>query len=359
MRLLHIDCPYCGQDNLLPAELVQARQRQYELEQRHYALKLQEQERLRVAQEKEKQHKQKLQRLLIWLLVGGFFGFGLLGSCVALGIWASEKEEQEALRTKDPKVNGQALMLARFAEMREKQGCERILVQPTTHRDEPGKVSLDMNKGDHCVHILGYTGTGAMLSVKYDGRVALTQPLPAAASSVDYRLCASETATHPFEISATPAQPFTVAALECPRLPAEGGARSREDDPRKSGKERLMSLMAELVQAGCKDVVSQPKVSRGEQTFTLTSPANSNCYNLLAASYYSDVKLSATLRDPEGKALPVPEPDSKIRVAYCAPKAGKYTLVLSPSTGDHYSHVALDCPRFGREGLKRLKTLNK
>jgi len=359
VRLLHIDCPYCGQDNLLPQALVQARQRQFELDQRQYALELQEQDRIRALHEKASARKLSSQRLLIWLSVGAFFGLSLFGGCIALGYYASKSEEEDKIRAQDPKVNGQAALLLHMGELREKRGCSRILLQPTTHRAQPGKVSLDMVKADHCVHVLGMTKTLAALTMKYEGNVALTQPIPAASATLDYRLCASETAPHVFSVEATPAEPFSVAAIECPRTPAEGGARSKEGDGKKAGKDRLMRYMAELVQAGCKNVVTQPQVCRGEQSFTLTSPSDAACYNLLATSYFSDVKLSATLKDPSGKSLPVPEPDSKIRVAYCAPKAGQYSLSLSASTGDYYSYVALDCPRFGPEGLKRLKSLGR
>ncbi len=340
---------------MLPPELVQARQRQFELDQHQYGLELQEQERLRAAAERASAHQRSTRRLLIWLGAGGFFGLSLIGGCLTLGYFVSKDEKAEKARAQDPKVNGQAAVLERFAVLREKQGCSRILVQPTTHRAEAGKLSLDMVKGDHCVHVFGMTGASAALSMKYEGRVALTQPLPAAAPVLDYRLCASETAPHAFSIEATPGEPFTVAALECPRTPAEGGARSKEDDTKKAGRDRLVGMVAELAQAGCKTVVSEPKVSRGEQTFTLTSPDKAACYNLLAASYFSDVRLSVTLTDPDGQSLPVPSPDSRIRAEYCAPKAGKYTLVLASSTGDFYSHASVDCPRFGPEGLKRLK----
>lgn len=356
MRLLHIDCPFCGQDNLLPPELVQARQRQFELEQHQYAMHMQEQERIRQAQDKANARKQSSHRLLIWLLVGGFMFFALFGSCIAIGIYATREEEAAKLRAQDPKLNGQAALLARFAEMREKQGCSRILVQPSTHAKEASEISLEMVKGDHCVHVLGMTGASALLGMRYEGQVALTQPLPAAAAVLDYRLCASETATHKFKVEAVPtSEPFTTAAIECPRTAAEGGARSGPDDARKTGKERVQSMLGELVQAGCKNVVAEPKVVRGEQTFTITSPDNAACYNLLAASFYPDVKLSAVLRDPQGKELPVPAPDSKLRVEYCAPKAGEYKLTLTPSTGDYFAHAGVDCNRFGPEGLKRLK----
>lgn len=355
MRLMYIDCPFCGQDNLLPPDIVQARQRQYELDQQRYALQLHGQERTRVAQERDKVRKQSSQRLLIWLGVGGFFALLLFGSCIALGYYTTQQEAEAKARAQDPKVNGQAALLARFDEMRKNQGCSRILVQPSTHLKETSKISLDMIKNDACVHILGVTGAETKLRMKYDDKVALTQPLPAAAQSLDYRLCASETATHTFTIEAVPVEPFTTAAIECPRTPAEGGARSGADDAKKTGKERVQAMLDDLVKAGCKDVVSQPKVMRGDQTFTVTSPDNAACYNWMAASFFSDVKLTAVLKDEAGKNMPVPDPDSKLRIEYCPLKAGEYKLLLSSSTGDYYATASVDCSRFGAEGLKRLR----
>ena len=193
----------------------------------------------------------------------------------------------------------------------------------------------------------------------YHDAVALTVPLPAAAPILDYRLCASETATHTFNIQASPAEAFTTAAIECPRTPAEGGARSGPDDARKTGKDRVQGMLDDLVKAGCKSVVSQPKASQGDQTFTVTSPDDAACYNLLVASFFPDVKLTATLKDPEGKNMQVPDPDSKLRIEYCAPKAGEYKITLSPSTADFFSTASVDCNRFGAEGLKRLNGTGK
>jgi hypothetical protein len=70
------------------------------------------------------------------------------------------------------------------------------------------------------------------------------------------------------------------------------------------------------------------------------------------------VRLSAVLRDPKGQKMPVPDPDSKLRVEYCAPKAGEYKLSISASTGDFYAVAGVDCGRFGPEGLKRLNGRN-
>jgi hypothetical protein len=360
VRLLHIDCPFCGQDNLLPAELVQARQRQFELEQRQYALHLQEQERIRLAHDKERARKHSSQRLVIGLAAGGLMFFALVGSCIGLGYYASKEKEAADALAKDPKLNGYNAVLARVREMQERHGCKRILVQPKMHVSEASTVSLDMIKGDQCVHIMGMTGQPANLTMQYVTTAALSLPLPQPGATLDYRLCAGETATHTFKIEAVNAGvPFTTAAVECPRMPAEGGARSTADDTRKNGSERVRAMMDELLKAGCKEVSEQPQVARGTQTITVTSPANAACYNMLAASFFSDVKLSATLSDANGNTLPVPAPDSKLRIEYCAPKAGKYQVVLSPSTGDHFAWAGIDCNRFGPEGLKRLRTLKK
>jgi len=355
---MHIDCPYCGQDNLLPPQMVEARQRQFALEQQRYALELQHQERQRQAQERDKQRKHSSRRLLIGLSVAGFFGLCLIGSCLAIGFHEKQREAAEKARAADPNVNGQTLLLARFAEMRDKLKCDRILVQPSTHVNETSVIGLDMIKNDACVHVLGVTGTDAKISMRYEDKVALTRPLPAAAAVVDYRLCASETATHTFKLEAVPGEPFTTAAIECPRAPAEGGARSGPDDPKQNGKERVQALLDELFKSGCKHVVSQPAVRRGEQTFTITSPDNADCYNFLAASSFTDVRLTAVLRDPQGRKMPVPDPGSTLRVEYCAPQAGDYKLTIGASTGDYYAIAGVDCSRTGPEGLKRLNGRN-
>jgi hypothetical protein len=360
VRLLHIDCPFCGQDNLLPADLVQARQRQFELEQRQYALYLQEQERIRIAHDKERARKHSSHRLVIWLAAGALMFFALVGSCIGLGYYANREKEAADALAKDPTLNGYNAVLVRVVELQTKQGCKRILVQPKMHVSETSTLSLDMIKGDQCVHVVGMTGQPANLSMQYTTTAALTLPLPQPSRALDYRLCAAETATHTFKIEAAHSGiPFTTAAIECPRTPAEGGARSTLDDKRKNGSERVRVMMDELLAKGCKEVSEVPQVARGSQTITVTSPDNAACYNMLAASFFSDVKLSATLSDPNGNALPVPAPDSKLRIEYCAPKAGKYKVVLSPSTGDHFAWAGLDCNRFGPEGLKRLKSLKK
>ncbi len=210
-RLLHIDCPFCGQDNVLPHHLIEARQRQHALEVEHQA-----RAKYAADQTAAKARASKL-RLLLYL-GGAGFAMLMLGTCVAIGVQAQNEEDDAKKRAADPGVNGHSAILALIEKMKKEKGCDGILVQPTTHRKEAGNVSLDMIKDDACVHILGTSGTGVPISLKYTTQVALTKPIPAASPLVDYRLCASQTATHTFLLE-TPEEPFTVAAIECRARP--------------------------------------------------------------------------------------------------------------------------------------------
>ena len=345
-RLFHIDCPYCGTDNVLPPNLIEARQR-------HHALELEHQNQARLHAERAAASKRSSRVVGIILSAVGFLGLCMIGTCVAIGVVANTEEEEAKKRAADPKQNGNEAMLAQMAKMRAENGCDRILVQPRQHRKEDGTISLDMIANNHCVHVMGATGTGAAISLSYTSNIALTKPMPAPSAFVDYRLCASETATHAFTLRAQD-EPFTVAALECPRTPAEGGARSKPTDPLTSGRTRAAKALAELGAQGCKQVISESTAYQGPRSFTLNSKAKGNCYNLLIASHYSDVTFEVSLADPNGNALPVPTPAQEMRVSYCPSVAGKYSVSVKPSTFDHYALADVDCPR----GLK-LKTASR
>jgi hypothetical protein len=350
-RLVHIDCPYCGQDNVLPQHLIEARQRQHALELDHHT-------RARAA-EQQRLAQQSRSRVTLFLVLGiGFAVFVLFGTCVFVGHRLNQEEEREKIRAQDPALNGQNAMHALLERMRKENGCERILSQPEMHFKKEGTISLNMIAGDSCVHLLGTTEGTQSIALKYTSNVALSQPLPAPAKVVDYRLCASQTAPHAFAFS-TVNEPFTIAAIECPRKSSEGGSRAKANDVLTTGKSRIALRLGELKQAGCKSVIAEPSVSRGTQTFTLTSPANGPCFNMLISSHFADVSFAVAIHDPSGKSLPAPRPASEVRVMYCPIQAGKYSLVVTPSTSDHYAHVSLDCPRFGAEGLKREREFKK
>jgi len=334
--LFHIDCRFCGTDNVLPTPLIEARQRQHAMELEHQA-------RARLHAERAASIKRSSRVVLVIFGVLGFFAVSMIGTCVAIGIVASSAEEEAKKRAADPKLNGNEAMLAQMAKMRAESGCDRIIVQPRQHRKEDGRISLDMVANNHCVHVMGATGTGAPITIRYDGTIALTKPMPAPAAFVDYRLCASETAIHTFTLS-TPEEPFTVAALECPRTPAEGGARSKESDPLTTGKTRVSKAFGELGFKGCK-MITEPTVYQGPKSFTLTSPAGGLCYNLVVGSHFRDVTFKVALTDPDGNPLPVPSPAQDMHASYCPKKGGKYGLTVTPSTLDHYSMADMNCPR--------------
>lgn len=335
--LFHIDCRFCGTDNVLPPNLIEARQRQH-------ALELEHQSRARLQAERAAANRRSSRVVLVIFGVLGFLGLSTIGTCVAIGVVASNEEEEARQRAADPKLNGNELMLAQLTRLRAEKGCDRILVQPRQHRRDDGVVSLDMIANNHCVHILGATGTGAPITMSYTGDVALSQPMPAPASFVDYRLCASKTAPHGFTLK-TPEEAFTIAAIECPRTPAEGGARSKADDPNATGKVRVTRTLGELGLNGCKHVVTEPTVSQGPQTITLTSKAGGPCFNLLLGSHFRDVKFDVTMTGPDDQPLGVPAPAQEMRIAHCPAKAGKHNIAITPSSHDHYTYAVIDCPR--------------
>ena len=187
----------------------------------------------------------------------------------------------------------------------------------------------------------------------------MTHTLPPPSASIDYRLCASKNASHKFFLNTSRDEPFTMAAIECPRTPEEGGSRAKADDPRTNGKARAQELLSWMSDSGCKKVVAPPEVRRGEQAFTLTLNNRAGCYNMFVASEFKDVRFEVELTDPDGKPMPVPRPAHEIRITHCAKKSGKYKLDVKPSTPDHYATVTVDCPRNGPEGLRRERAMLK
>ncbi len=348
-RLVHIDCPGCGTDNVLPQALIEARRGQHELE-------LQEQAAARAHREREAAQRSRT-RLLV---IGALGAVLLLGALAAVVVWVVVRDRALQRVAADPKQNGQESMLALLAGMTSERKCDRILIQPRVHWRESGLASLDMVDGAACVHIVAISGDGSPLRMTYDtGSVALRRPLPPDGARLDYRLCASQTATHSFTITAVDEVPFSLAAIECPRTVEEGAPRSREDDPTTSGVAAVKRRLDALFKAGCDYVVAQPAAQKGARTMTFTSKANSPCLNALASSAFPDVRLTVTLTDPNGNMLPTPEPASEIRVLYCPSVEGKYKLDITPSTHDHFGYASIDCPRNGPEGLRRAKALRK
>ncbi len=278
-----------------------------------------------------------------------------IGGLVAYGMYKQHVRDQLA---QDPAKNGNAAMLKRIEEMRS-AGCDRVLTQPKVVSNT-GELSFNMIEGAHCVHLLGISSLGTSLQLKYDTpAVSIMHPLPQAGSSLDYRLCATSTAQHTFTVHAFDDRPFTIAGVECPRTVKEGAARSDPDKPETTGEQKVKREVDRLYKAGCRTVVTQPTVLKGEQQLSYKSPANGNCLSVLIASAYDDVKLTATIVTPEKTLVPVPKPAAQLRALYCPVAEGNYLVTLKASTSEHYTQAAVDCPRNGPEGLRRLEELRR
>ena len=98
-RFLHIDCPHCGQDNVLPAPMVEARRQQ---------LAWAEQARIhqanlaaRSAQEVARQKRSRNVILTIILLP-----IALFVAFLALGLWLNSQQKAESEQRKDVGIVG-------------------------------------------------------------------------------------------------------------------------------------------------------------------------------------------------------------------------------------------------------------
>ncbi|MBX3184013.1 MAG: hypothetical protein KIT72_00700 [Polyangiaceae bacterium] len=350
-RVLHVVCRYCGASTLLPPALIAAQQRQLEID-----AKVQQHQLAIQAKAQAAKHAASSKRLSTLMIGAGVLCFSaLIGGSVLYTLYKQHQLDQLA---QDPAKSGNAAMLARIAAM-QKSGCDRVLTQPkVVSRTEA--LSYNMIQESHCVHLLGISSLGASLQLKYDTvGVSLMHPLPQAGSSLDYRLCATATAQHSFTIQAFDDRPFTVAAIECPRTVKEGAARSDSEKPETTGELKVKREVDRLYKAGCRTVVTQPTVLKGERQLSYRSKANGACLSVFVASAYDDVKLTAKIVTPEKTLVPVPRPASQVRAVYCPTVEGNYEITLTPSSADHYTQAAVDCPRGGPEGMRRLDELRR
>jgi hypothetical protein len=353
-----MDCGCCGQDNLLPPVVMEARRQQQAAflanQAQQNALQMQKVARERILGERQAASR----RNTVWILGAlGVFVVGpmlLLGSCAVLGMFIQKDEEAAKLRAAKPEINGMKQVVA-LLDDKGKTGCGRILSQAETHFKEESKMTLTMVGGDHCVHVLGATGApGGLVSMRVANSPELKKPLPVPAATIDYRLCADTSATFEFYVSSPNNEPFAHASIECGRTLAERG-RSELKDPVTSGLEQVKKRLLALRKAGCVSV-AEPQVFQGRQSFDITADGTSPCYTLIAASHFKDVVLSATV-DTRADTMGLPAPGSEIRFVSCPTTNTKFQVQLESSTKDYYAMGSLDCPRTGPEGLARLVEL--
>ncbi|MBN2196894.1 MAG: hypothetical protein JW751_29085 [Polyangiaceae bacterium] len=359
-RAVHIDCPSCGQDNLMPQYLIDARRQQAELaarEQRllaELAVRQQTQEKLLAekAAQRRAGHRKFYVILILVLLVPGCGVIGLVG-LATLGWYVGEEEKAQAVKDANPRLNGQA-RIAAMLEKKQAQGCARVLSQPTTYTRKAGTSTLSLIAGADCVHILAATGTKSALTMRYQGDVALTSTLPSPASVLDFRICAAKTADYAFEIkNQNPNGSFTQASIECPRKAGEGGMRSVLRDDATTGKRAIAGKLAALKSRGCEHVVVDNAPHVETTSLKLTLAREGQCIHALAASHFADVKLTMSVTNPQGRSLAVPTPGPELEFVHCPTEGGDYVVKVSSSTADHFATAAVDCNRNGPEGLLR------
>jgi len=226
LLVLMIDCPFCGQDNLLPPALVEVRRAQHA-----QLLGAEAREAQRAAQQRvlaERRASSSRTTRFILLGVAVVVGLPVLGfvALIAFGFSLQKDNDEARARASRPEINGLLQVTALLTE-KTNQGCSRILLQPkpvfeVSRSEQKTEIGLGMIKGGACVHLLVATGApGATVKLTELDSLPLSRPLPLPAPSLDYRLCASETAELRFSAGTGSEEPLTVAVVECPRLPGE------------------------------------------------------------------------------------------------------------------------------------------
>ncbi len=223
---LMIDCPYCGQDNLLPPPLVEVRRAQHAQLLGAEAAAAQRAAQHRVLAERRAASSRTTRFILLGVAV--VVGLPVLGfvALVAFGFSLQKDNDEARARASRPEINGMREVTTLLTE-KTNQGCSRILMQPkpifeVSRSEQKTEIGLGMVKGGACVHMLVATGApGATVKLTELDSLPLSRPLPLPAPTLDYRLCASETADLRFSAGTGSEEPLTVAVVECPRLPGE------------------------------------------------------------------------------------------------------------------------------------------
>lgn len=349
LTAIYINCPSCGADNVLAPALIQARQRQYDL-QLLQVERVRQVEQQRLVQLRILAHRRAATRrntTVALVLVSLFLVLPalVLAGLFALGILFGKKTMNSLAEVQDPRKNG---MPAMVSELRTKQseGCGRVVLPPQIRMGGPGIIKLPLESDGPCVHLLGSTAApGAALTIEQLSRRRLTAQLPSPAAAIDYRLCPSDNAVYEFALRSDASAPFTIAAVACPRTRAEGLVRSKLTDPDSTGASVLRSWVGEFYAKGCRAGDAEPSVVQGQQTLDVESSRGGPCFHLLVASHFDDSLLAVKLSSPSGKTIATPEPATRVHLEFCPSQTGRHEVEITPSTRDHYAMQTLDCPR--------------
>jgi len=349
---IYMDCPYCGQDNVLPQYLIDARQRQYAAA---VQARLRQQQLAQQAANRAAARKRGgSPRTLVLLIVLALFGLPLLGiaSCMGFVFYAAGEQVDAERRAQDRTLNGAPQVEAEIRTLRT-TGCDYTVIRPESHTGRQAPFWLQFPDTHLCMHLLTATGEKRnRLGIRFTTPdTEFVSPTPATQQNA--RFCAAQQRKYNFTVTSSTGDPFTVAVVSCPRQEPGSSVRSKVGDDSTTGRNRTVALLKQLHEAGCAHVVSTPTVQQGEASYTVTSVKGGQCYNFFAVSSYPDVKFEFEWLSPIGERLPVPPPTHEARLVYCPRMAGKHKLRVKPSTQDHYTVAAIDCPRAKREGLQR------
>lgn len=349
LTAVHIDCPSCGLDNVLAPELIQARQRQFDMQQlaaeRARQTEQQQLMRQRMVVAKRAASRRSAVTVLVVIAVILALPLAAVAGLFTLGVVFGKRAIHSLAEAQDPRLNGMPLLTSEI-QNKLSLGCERVLEGPTIRVGSGSPLRLTLDAGGPCVHLLAATSApAASVSIVQTSQQPLNTKFPEPAPTWDYRFCPTVSGDYEFRLESSRSEPFTLAAIACPRTVAEGLVRSDPNDPTTSGLDELRGWIADFRARGCRSHAAEPSVSQGKQVVDVDSTRGGPCFNLLVLSHFADATLTAKLSSPNRTVMAEPAPATRLHLEYCPSETGRHQVEITPSTRDHYATVTLDCPR--------------
>lgn len=115
----------------------------------------------------------------------------------------------------DPKSTGQTRMTERMKQLYA-LGCKNVIMPPEQAQGDM-KLDTKFTTGTTCVRVLAITGSATnKLTVTFKTPFGEDIPSPPANTEVEFTYCPKQSGPHPGHVTATTADFYTIAAVECP-----------------------------------------------------------------------------------------------------------------------------------------------
>jgi hypothetical protein len=241
---VYVNCPFCGQDNLLPPDVVAERQRARADEVRERLLEL---ETARLADARRSQRRRTTIALLVAAGVSGVVALLCAGPVVTSFVAAIRNGSMPA-RTPDASANGSPAVtvevtirshvdndvatgrvrMTAILKQLYAAGCTSVVFHPEVVQDTQS-YEITSTEGGNCYNFLAVSHyPDATFSFDLESPLGERLPVPAPSSEARLIYCPRFTGKHKLQVTPRTRDHFTVAAVDCPRRGPEGLTREKE-----------------------------------------------------------------------------------------------------------------------------------